>query len=273
LDNEDHIEEAQDAGPLPDVAAGANRGRVTFDCVTFGYRSGVAVLKEIDFTIEAGETVALIGRTGSGKTTLASLIPRFFDPWEGRVAFDGADLRGLQLDAVRRSVAMVLQQPFLMPMTIAENIAYSRPGATLEQVIDAAKAANADGFIRRLDSGYDTLVGEYGATLSGGERQRLAIARAILRDAPIVILDEPTSALDTEAELSVMRAIEKLTRDRTTIVIAHRLSTARLADRLLVLDNGKIVEQGAHSELLRRGGIYARYWYAQTIPTSAESST
>jgi ATP-binding cassette, subfamily B, bacterial len=208
--------------------------------------------------------VALVGRTGAGKTTLVSLIPRFFDPWSGRVLLDGRDVRGLKVADVRRQVSLVLQEPLLMPLTIAENVAYGRAGATRAQVEAAAGAANADEFIRRLPRGYDTVVGERGATLSGGERQRVAIARALLKDAPVLILDEPTSALDAETEARVMEALGRLMRGRTVFVIAHRLSTVRRADRIVVLEGGVAVESGSHAQLLAAGGRYSRLHELQT---------
>jgi ABC-type multidrug transport system fused ATPase/permease subunit len=211
-------------------------------------------------TLEArpGETVALVGPTGAGKSTLVSLLPRFFDPWDGRVELDGQDLRSLRLADLRAQVALVLQEPFLLPLTVAENVAYGRPGATHAEVVAAARAANADGFIRGLSGGYDTVIGERGATLSGGQRQRLAIARALVKDAPILILDEPTSALDAETEALLMEALARLMAGRTTFIIAHRLSTIRAADRVAVLEDGRIVEDGPPAELLARPGPFRR---------------
>jgi ATP-binding cassette subfamily B protein/subfamily B ATP-binding cassette protein MsbA len=199
------------------------------------------VLRDLSLTIGAGETVALVGATGAGKSTLVSLVPRFFDPWAGRVLIDGQDVRALTLQSLREQVALVLQEPFLLPLTVAENIAYGRPGAGREEIVAAAVAANADEFIRRLPEGYDTVIGERGATLSGGQRQRLAIARALLKDAPILILDEPTSALDARTEALILEALERLMANRTTLIIAHRLSTIRNADRVVELRDGQIV--------------------------------
>jgi ATP-binding cassette subfamily B protein/subfamily B ATP-binding cassette protein MsbA len=187
-----------------------------------------------------------------------SLIPRFYDPWGGCVLIDGQDVRGLELASVRNQVGFVLQDPFLLPLTVAENIAYGRPDASLEEIVAAAEAARADDFIRRLPHGYDTVVGERGATLSGGEKQRLAIARALLKDAPVLILDEPTSALDVETETQLLAALERLTAGRTSFIIAHRLSTIRNADHIVVLDRGRVVEQGSHQTLLAAGGAYNR---------------
>jgi ATP-binding cassette, subfamily B, bacterial len=200
-----------------------------------------------------GETLALVGATGAGKTTLVSLIPRLFDPWEGRVLVDGRDVRAATLSSVRARVALVLQDPFLLPVSIADNIAYARPDASREAIVAAAVAANADEFIRRLPNGYDELIGERGVTLSGGERQRLAIARALLKNASLLILDEPTGALDAGTEALVMEAIERLSCGRTTIIIAHRLATVRRADRVVALDSGRLAEiKRSHIEGLRR---------------------
>jgi ATP-binding cassette subfamily B protein/subfamily B ATP-binding cassette protein MsbA len=233
------------------------RGRVVFERVTFGYDPGRPVLHELSLEVTPGETIALVGATGAGKTTVVGLIPRFFDPWDGRVLVDERDVRDVQLKSLRQHIAIVLQEPFLFPITLAENIAYGRPHATLPEIEAAARAANAHEFIQRLPAGYQTIVGERGATLSGGERQRVSIARALLKDAPLLILDEPTSALDAETEASLLQALERLTRGRTTFIIAHRLSTIRRASRILVLDQGRLVESGTHDQLLRAGGRYA----------------
>jgi ATP-binding cassette, subfamily B, bacterial len=248
------------------------RGQIDFRNVTFGYDRGRPVLKNISLKVSPGETVALMGATGAGKSTLAALVPRFFDPWEGQVLLDGRDIREVTLKSLRGQVAMVLQEAFLFPISIAENIRYGRPDASREQIIEAARAANAHEFIERLPASYDTVVGERGATLSGGERQRIAIARALLKDAPILILDEPTSALDAESEKAVLDALERLTGGRTTLLIAHRLSTALRANRIVVLQEGAISESGSHQELLARGGIYAGFYAAQRV-TSTISST
>jgi ATP-binding cassette, subfamily B, bacterial len=255
LDAEERLPEVVGAGSLPARVV----GHVRLEGVTFGYEPGVAVLRGVDVEARAGEVVALVGATGVGKSTLVSLIPRFFDPWEGRVSIDGVDVRDVRVASVRAQVAVVLQDPFVLPLTVAENIAYGRPGASRDEVVAAAVAANADGFVGRLPLGFDTVVGERGSTLSGGEKQRLAIARALLKDAPILILDEPTSALDAATEASILQALERLMRGRTTFIIAHRLSTIRRADTIVVLKDGEVVEAGTHDELLAVGGEYERF--------------
>jgi ATP-binding cassette, subfamily B, bacterial len=239
------------------AALSASRGHVRLENVTFGYEPERPVLRDLCLEARPGETIAIVGETGVGKSTLVSLIPRFFDPWRGRVLVDNNDVRDLQLHGLRRQVALVLQEPFLFPFTIAENIAYGRPEASRSQIEAAARAANAHMFIERLPEGYDTVIGERGATLSGGERQRLSIARALLKDAPILILDEPTSALDAETENLLLEALERLMAGRTTFIIAHRLSTVRRANSILVLKDGRIVESGTHQQLLAQGKVYA----------------
>lgn len=254
MDIRPDIEDAPGAVALPPV-----RGELRFENVSFAYDDGRPVLRRIDLTIRAGERVALVGRTGAGKTTLASLVLRFFDPQEGRVTLDGHDLRDVTLRSLRSQVTLMLQEPILFHESVTENIAFAAP-VPFERVRAAARRAEADEFIEALPNGYDTVIGQDGVTLSGGQRQRLALARALLREAPIVILDEPTSSLDVKTEGQVWRNVEKLLAGRTAIVIAHRLSTARRADRIVVLDAGAIAEQGTHDELLRRGGLYADMW-------------
>jgi ATP-binding cassette, subfamily B, bacterial len=257
LDSAEAVPEAHGARPLPERSKG-DCGHVAFHDVTFGYEDAAPVLKHLTLEIPAGQTLALVGSTGVGKTTLASLIPRFFDPREGRITIDDMDLRDVQLASLRAEVALVLQEAFILPLTVAENIAYGRPEATREEVVAAAVAANAHDFIVRLPQGYDTTIGEQGATLSGGEQQRISIARALLKNARVLILDEPTSALDAASEKAVMDALLRLMTDRTTLIIAHRLSTARVADRIAVIEDGQIAEIGTHDELIAAGGRYAK---------------
>jgi ATP-binding cassette subfamily B protein/subfamily B ATP-binding cassette protein MsbA len=252
------------------VVVGGVRGEVVVEDVRFGYELGRPVLRGVSFSAGPGEVVAIVGPTGAGKSTLVGLLPRFFDPDEGCVRLDGHDLRDLRLRQVRGSVSLVLQESFLFPFSIAENIAYGRPGASREEIVAAARAANADRFIAGLPDGYDTVVGERGATLSGGERQRVAIARALLKDAPVLILDEPTSALDAETEGALLEALERLMVGRTTVIIAHRLSTVRRADVILVLREGQIVERGRHEELVALDGHYARMHHIQHGTTSTQ---
>jgi ATP-binding cassette, subfamily B, bacterial len=249
-------------GPLVFPPEGAE-GRIEWQGVGFRYRSDTPVLRGIDLTVEPGQTIALVGATGAGKSTLLGLLARFFDPSEGRVLIDGTDIRQFQLKSLRRQVSMVLQPPLVFPLTVFENIAYGRPEATLDEVKEAARRARIDAMIEGLPQGYDSLVGESGATFSEGEKQRLTIARALLRDAPILVLDEPTSALDAETEALVMQGIDRLTRGRTTFIIAHRLSTVRRADRILVLKDGIIAESGSFSELMRCNGLFATLYNTQ----------
>jgi len=240
--------------------------RVRLEDVSFGYSPGAPVLRELDLDVRPGETVALVGPTGAGKSTLLSLIPRLFDPWSGRVYIGDRDVRACELDSVRASCALVLQEPFILPVTVAQNIAYGRPHATQREIEAAARAANAQDFIERLPQGYDTLVGERGATLSVGQRQRLSIARALLKDAPVVLLDEPTSALDVLTEAAVLEALQRLLAGRTSIVIAHRLSTIRSAQRIVVMDAGEIVATGTHESLAAECALYRALYFAQMMP-------
>jgi subfamily B ATP-binding cassette protein MsbA len=248
--------DAREPGPV--------RGAIAFDKVAFSYKPDAPVLKEITFSIEPGQLVGFVGATGGGKSTVASLIPRFYDPTAGRILIDGVDVRDLKLDALRNQIGLVLQDTLLFRGTIADNIAYGRPGATRDEVVAAAKLANADEFIAKMPKGYDSEVGERGMTLSGGQRQRIGIARAIIRNSPILILDEPTAALDTESEKVVMEALERLMKGRTAIAIAHRLSTIRDADKIVVFKDGVVAEEGPHEELLKRkNGVYAELYRIQ----------
>jgi ATP-binding cassette, subfamily B, bacterial len=257
LEAEEQVQDAPGAKELP-VLPGVKRC-VRIENVTFGYEPGIPVLKDINLIVRGGETLALVGPTGVGKSTLVSMILRLFDPLQGRITIDGMDLRKVSLASLRANVALVMQNPILLPLTIAENIAYGKPGATPEEIIEAAAAANAHDFITKLPLGYDTPIGERGASLSGGQRQLLTIARAFLKNAPILILDEPTSALDAGTEADLLAALKKLCTDRTTFVIAHRMSTVRRADRIVVLVDGQVVGQGTHEELLASQAHYQQF--------------
>ncbi|MGH2366611.1 MAG: ABC transporter ATP-binding protein, partial [Chloroflexota bacterium] len=238
-------------------------GEIALEDVTFAYEPGKPVLQDIALFAAPGQITALVGQTGAGKTTLVNLIPRFYDPDRGRVTLDGYDLRDLSLRSIRRHTAVVIQETFLFGATVADNIRYGNLEASLEEVVDAAKQAHAHEFIEHLADGYDSWCGEGGVLLSRGQRQRIALARAILKDPRILILDEATSDVDTETEVLIQRALENVMQGRTTFVIAHRLSTVRHADQIIVLDHGRIVERGSHHELLAAGGAYADLYHAQ----------
>jgi ATP-binding cassette subfamily B protein/subfamily B ATP-binding cassette protein MsbA len=255
-------EEVRDA-PVAKPLLPPHRGHIRLENVSFGYEPDNPVIVDVSLEARPGQVVALVGPTGAGKSTLVSLIPRFFDAWQGRITFDGIDVRELQLSSLRSKISVVFQEPFLLPLTIADNIGYGRPGASRDEIIAAAVAAQADDFISRLPQRYDTVLGEGGVNLSGGERQRLTIARALLKDAPVLILDEPTSALDARTEASLVSALEQLIAGRTTFVIAHRLSTVRHAGRIVVLEHGRVVECGSHTELIGGGGLYSRLYASQ----------
>jgi ABC-type multidrug transport system fused ATPase/permease subunit len=239
------------------------KGSIEFLNVSFEYEPGQVVLSKIYLAIRPGERVAIVGATGAGKSTLVSLVPRLYDPSAGAVCIDGEDIRNYSVQSLREQISLVLQDSLLFSGSIRENIAFGRRGASEQEIIAAAVTANADEFIQRLPDGYDSLVAERGSTLSGGEKQRIAIARAVLRNAPILILDEPTSSLDAASERLVIDALERAAGGRTTLVIAHRLSTVRLADRIVVLDQGRIAEEGSRQELLTLQGRYAHLYHLQ----------
>ena len=252
LSADEIIRERQDAAD-----PGRVKGAIAFENIAFGYDDETQVLRDVSFKIEPGQVVGIVGPTGSGKSTVLSLLPRFYDPSGGRILIDGADVATFKLASLRAQVGFVLQETVLFRGTIRENIAYGRPGATDEEIVAAAKVANADEFIGRMPHGYDTVVGERGDTLSGGQRQRIGIARAVIRNSPIMILDEPTAALDTESEHLVIDGLRELMKGRTVIMIAHRLSTISEADKIIVLKDGVVAEEGSHCELLARDGVYA----------------
>jgi ATP-binding cassette subfamily B protein len=249
--------------PPQGVDSGRVRGKVHFEGVDFEYEPGLPVLNNVSFEIQPGQTLALVGPTGAGKSTIVSLIPRFYDPKWGQVLIDGIDISEMRLASVRRNVSMVLQDTFLFAGTVKENLRFGNEGASDEEIVVAAKAANAHSFIETLPRGYDTRVGERGVRLSGGQKQRLSIARAILKDAPILILDEATSSVDTQTEEEIQEALHELMRERTAIVIAHRLSTVRRADLIAVLERGSIVELGTHEQLMRCKGLYRNLYDRQ----------
>lgn len=261
LDAESEVRDAPDAIRLPPV-----RGAVKFEHVSFAYFRRHRILTDISFEAQPGQIVALLGATGSGKSTIINLIPRFYDPTEGRITIDGYDLRRVTLNSLRDQIGIVLQESMLFATTIRENINFGSPNATEDQIIEAARAAQAHDFIMQTPNGYDTVVGERGITLSGGQRQRIAIARALLKDPRILILDDATSSVDAETEHLIQLALERLMRGRTSFVIAQRLSTLRMADLILVLDKGRIVARGTHEELLRTSGLYAEIYHQQLRP-------
>ncbi len=239
------------------------RGDLNLENVTFSYDDGEVVLENINLNIPAAKVIALVGPTGVGKSTLVSLIPRFYDVKTGAIKLDGIDIRDLQVETLRKNISIVLQDVFLFHGTVRENILFGKPSAMEEDIINAAKIANAHEFIAALPNGYDTLIGERGVKLSGGQRQRISIARAVLKDTPILILDEATSSVDTETELLIQQALERLMKGRTTIIIAHRLSTVRNADKIVVLEGKEIIEQGTHETLIQKGGLYKRLYTVQ----------
>ena len=244
-------------------------GEIVFDHVAFGYVKNEPVLRDVSFTLTKGEMVGIVGPTGSGKSTVVSLIPRFYEPNGGAVMIDGVDIRKYTLAGLRQHIGFVLQDTVLFQGTIAENIAYGRPNSTRDEIVQAAVRANADEFIVKMAQGYDAMVGDRGLTLSGGQRQRIGIARALIRDTPILILDEPTAALDSESEARVVEALERLMKGRTVIMIAHRLSTIRDANQIIVLKDGVVAESGTHDALLSLGGVYAELYQKQYTPEPA----
>jgi ATP-binding cassette subfamily B protein/subfamily B ATP-binding cassette protein MsbA len=256
------VEKGLEDGTRTFPADGA-KGEVSFEDVSFHYLPDQPVLRQVRLHVRRGQTIAIVGPTGAGKSTLLSLLPRFYDPQAGRVKIDGVDVREFVLKGLRRQISMVLQPPLVFPMTFAENIAYGRPEASRDEIVEAARLARIHDYIEHLPQGYDTAVGELGATLSEGERQRLTIARAMLRNAPILILDEPTSSVDAETEALIMEGLRRLTAGRTTFIIAHRLSTVRQADRIVVLREGRVVEEGTFGELMEKEGPFALLYRTQ----------
>jgi subfamily B ATP-binding cassette protein MsbA len=258
LDTERQVRNLPDARRAPPL-----KGHIELDHVFFGYSPDQLTLKDISLEIMPGQIAALVGPTGAGKTTLISLIPRFYDPFKGEVRIDGTDVRRFKIKSVRQQISFVLQENLLFRALIWQNIAYGKPEATRDEIIRAAELANASEFIERMPLRYDTMVGERGVTLSGGQRQRIAIARAIIRNTPILIMDEPSSGLDAASEQLVFEALDRLMEGRTSILIAHRLATIQRADVIFVLKEGSIVERGTHQELLDRGGLYAQLYDLQ----------
>jgi ATP-binding cassette subfamily B protein len=272
LDAEPEIVDREDAVEMPPI-----KGEIIFENVTFGYDPGHPVLTNISFRIKPKETVALVGPTGAGKSTIIKLISRFYEPQSGTIKIDGIDIKRVKQKSLRRQMGIVLQEPFLFTGTIMDNIRYGKLDATDEEVMKAAKIVGAHEFIRRLPEGYQTKIGERGAGLSVGQKQLISFARALLRDPAILILDEATSSVDPYTDLLIRKAMRRLFRDRTSIVIAHRLSTVREADRIFVVDDGRIIEEGTHKELIKKGGLYRHLYEMQfkepeaLVPTESEA--
>ncbi|MEA2070257.1 MAG: ABC transporter ATP-binding protein, partial [Asgard group archaeon] len=261
IDREKEVKEKPDAEPLKEVD-----GKITFENVSFRYREDQPlILKNINLAVKPNEKIAFLGTTGSGKSTIVSLVPRFYDPEEGTVKIDGTDVKDVTLDSLRKNIALVQQEAFLFAKTIRENIAFGKPEASEEEIIQAAKIAQAHEFIMSFNDGYDTIVGEEGATLSGGQKQRLTIARALLLDAPILIMDDSSSALDFETENQFQKAVHELIQDRTTLIVTQRLSTIKFATKMVVMDKGEIVEMGTHKELMAKNGLYKHLYETQLI--------
>jgi len=265
LDARSEVEEAKDAVELPKI-----RGEIKFNDVSFGYDPENSVLDDIELEIRENQRIALVGPTGAGKTSLASLVARFYDPQKGSITVDGYDVRRVTLKSLRSQMGIVLQDPLLFSGTIRENIAYGRPETSEQKIVEAAKAVGAHDFIMNFAQGYDTVVGERGIRLSMGQRQLVSFARALLADPRILILDEATSSVDAYTELLIQNALKKLLEKRTTLIIAHRLSTVRSADRIVVVDNGRIVDMGSHEELMRREGLYRKLYEMQLKPIEAK---
>ena len=263
LDRQDDVVESPNA-----IEIHSAKGSISFQNVSFRYAVEREILHDVDLAIEPNQMIAIVGGTGAGKSTLLSLVPRFYDPTAGSVMLDGRDVREITKKSLRAQIGIVLQDTLLFSTTIRENIAYGRPEASEEEIIDAAKRAQADEFIRQLPNGYSSTVGERGQQLSVGQRQRIGIARAFLKNAPILLLDEPTSALDPSTEAAIMDTIKDLMRGRTTLIATHRLATIHDVDRIVVVDRGRVVEQGSGAELLARGGVYAKLFASGKFPTS-----
>ena len=258
IETEPDIQDAPDAQELKNV-----QGVIDYDHVTFSYNEEEHVLDDVSIHIEAGRSIALVGPSGGGKTTICSLLPRFYDVKNGAVRVDGQDIRSLTLESLRKAIGIVQQDVYLFTGSVKENIAYGKPGCTDEEIIEAAKKANIHDFIMGLPDAYDTYVGERGTRLSGGQKQRISIARVFLKDPRILILDEATSALDNESERHIQKSLEELAKNRTCITIAHRLSTIRNADEIIVISENGMEERGTHNELLAKGGTYAKYYHMQ----------
>jgi subfamily B ATP-binding cassette protein MsbA len=258
LENETQVRDLPGATRAPRF-----KGKIEFDHVKFSYDEQQPVLDDLSLRIEPGQLAALVGPTGAGKTTIVSLLPRFYETVSGEIRIDGTDIRRFKQKSLREQISFVLQETLLFRATVADNIAYGKPNASREEIVRAARLANADEFIDRMPDGYDTMIGERGLTLSGGQRQRVTIARAIIRNAPILILDEPSAGLDAESEKLVFDALGNLMEGKTSIVIAHRLATVRSADVIFVIDQGRVVEQGTHDELLAQNGLYSRLYELQ----------